>query len=388
VKILSIIFRNAFRHRLRTILTILGIATAVMAFGLLRTIVGAWNAGVAGSSANRMIVRHRVSFIFPLPTADRPEIAKVPGVTSVSWANWFGGVYGDPNDFKNFWPRFAVDPDTWFQMYPEFVVPPDQLAAFMKDRSGCIIGAKLAAQHGFKIGDVITLNGDIFPGSWQFTVRGIYHGKEPSTDETQMFLQWNYLYEQVTQREPGRSVGAGWYVLRVGNADDMPRVAGAVDDLYQNSQAPTKTESERAFQQGFVQMSSAIITSLQLISFIIIGIILLVLANTIVMAVRERTREYAVLKTIGFTGRHLAAFILGESLLIGLAGGLVGVLLTFPVVNGFSKAVPTMFPVIGVAPVTIALALATAALCSVAAAVAPTIRAVRLPIVNGLRTVG
>ena len=389
MKILSIIFRNAFRHRLRTILTVLGIATAVMAFGLLRTIVGAWNAGVAASSANRMIVRHRVSFIFPLPTADRAELEKVPGVTTVSWANWFGGVYGpDPNDFKNFWPRMAVDPDTWFKVYPEFVVAPDQLAAFLKDRSGCIIGAKLAVQHGFKIGDVITMNGDIFPGSWQFTVRGIYHGKEPSTDETQMFFQWNYLYEQVQLREPGRQVGAGWYVLQVGNPDDMPKVAGAVDDLYQNSQAPTKTESERAFQQGFVQMSSTIITSLQVISFVIIGIILLVLANTIVMAVRERTREYAVLKTIGFTGRHLAAFILGESLLIGLAGGVVGVLLTFPVVKGFSQALPTMFPVIGVAPVTIVVALAAAALCGVAAAAAPTVRAVRLSIVNGLRTVG
>jgi putative ABC transport system permease protein len=388
MKTLRIIFRNAFRHRLRTVLTVLGIATAVMAFGLLRTIVGAWNAGVSNSSANRMIVRHRVSFIFPLPTADRQEIAKVPGVTNVSWANWFGGVYGDPNDFKNFWPRMAVDPETWFQVYPEFVVAPAQLADFVKDRSGTIIGAKLAAQHAFKVGDVITLDGDIFPGPWQFTVRGIYHGKEPSTDETQMFFQWNYLYEQVAQREPGRTVGAGWYVLQVGHPDDMPRVAGAVDDLYQNSQAPTKTESERAFQQGFVAMSSTIITSLQVISFVIIGIILLVLANTIVMAVRERTREYAVLKTLGFTGRHLATFILGESLLIGLAGGVVGVVLTFPVVKGFSQALPTMFPVIGVSAFTIVLALGAAALCGLAAAAAPTVRAIRVSIVNGLRTVG
>lgn len=388
MKILSIILRNAFRHRLRTILTILGIATAVMAFGLLRTIVGAWNAGVTGSSANRMIVRHRVSFIFPLPNADGAQIAKVPGVSTVSWANWFGGVYGDPNDFKNFWPRLAVDPDTWFQVYPEFVVAPDQLAAFAQDRSGCIIGAKLAAQHGFKLGDVISMNGDIFPGPWQFTVRGIYHGKEPSTDETQMFFQWTYLDEQVKQREPGRNVGAGWYVVRVSNPDAMPQVAGTVDELFQNSQAPTKTESEREFQQGFVQMSSAIITSLQVISFVIIGIILLVLANTIVMAVRERTREYAVLKTLGFTGRHLFTFILGESLLIGLAGGVVGILLTFPVVKGFSRALPTMFPVIAIAPVTIALALVAAGLCGVAAATAPAVRAARLSIVNGLRTVG
>jgi putative ABC transport system permease protein len=388
VKILSIIFRNAFRHKLRSFLTVLGIATAVMAFGLLRTIVRAWNAGVANSSANRMIVRHRVSFIFPLPQADRPEILRVPGVTTVSWANWFGGVYGDAADFRNFWPRMAVDPDTWFQVYPEFQVPPDQLAAFQKDRSGAIIGRKLAAQHGFKIGDVITLNGDIFPGSWPFTVRGIYTGKEPSTDETQMFFQWNYLYEQVNQREPGRNVGAGWYVLKIDHPDDMARVAEAVDNLYTNSQAPTKTESERAFQQSFVSMSSAIITSLEVISFVIIGIILLVLANTIVMAVRERTREYAVLKTIGFTGRHLAVFILGESLVIGLAGGVLGVLLTFPVVQVFSVALPTMFPVIGVAPVTIILAIGAAALCGLAAAAAPTVRAVRMSIVNGLRTVG
>src|SRR6266550_8089853 len=137
----------------------LGIATAVMAFGLIRTIVGAWNAGVAASAENRMITHHSVSFIFPVPLPYRQAIARVPGVTAVSWANWFGGVYGaDPNDFKNFWPRLAVDPETWFKVYPEFVVAPDERDAFMKDRSGCIIGAKLAAQHGFKIGDVITMN--------------------------------------------------------------------------------------------------------------------------------------------------------------------------------------------------------------------------------------
>ena len=193
MKMLSIIFRNAFRHKLRSFLTILGIATAVMAFGLLRTVVSAWNNGVANSAENRMIVRQRVSFIFPLPLTDRPEIQKVPGVVEATWANWFQGVYGDANDFRNFWPRFAVDPDTWFDVYPEYLVPPDQMKAFMQDRSGVILGRKTAANHNFKIGDVITLNGDIFPGTWQFTVRGIYAGKEAWTDETGMFLNWNYL---------------------------------------------------------------------------------------------------------------------------------------------------------------------------------------------------
>lgn len=388
MKTLSLIIRNAFRHKLRSLLTILGIATAVMAFGLLRTIVGAWNAGVANSSENRMIVRHRVSFIFPLPQADRLELEKVPGVVGVTWSNWFGGVYGDPNDFKNFWPRMAVDPETYFKIYPEFQVPPEQLKAFQQDRSGALIGRKTAALHNFKVGDVITLNGDIFPGTWQFTVRGIYTGRDPSTDETQMFFQWDYLSENVKQREPGRDVGAGWYVLNVDRPDDMVKVAAAVDTMYTNSQAPTKTESERAFQQGFVAMSSAIITSLEVISFVIIGIILLVLANTIVMAVRERTREYAVLKTLGFTGRHVLTFILGEALVIGFLGGVLGILLTFPIVKGFGKALPTFFPIIGVSGVTVAMALLAACLCGLAAGAAPALRAARMPIVSGLRTVG
>jgi len=387
VKLLRLVFKNLSRHRLRTALTMLGIATAVMAFGLIRTIVGAWNAGVTGASANRMITRHRVSLIFPLPLPYRQDIAKVPGVTDVSWGNWFGGVYGDPNDFKNFWARFAVD-STYFDLYPEFQIPPDQLAAFKKERDACIIGRKLAQQHGFKLGDVITMEGDIFPGRWQWVVRGIYTGRDPSTDETQMFFQYDYLYEQVKAREPGRPVDAGWYVLRVGSPDAMARVAATVDTMFVNSRAPTKTESEREFQQSFVQMSSAIITSLQVISVVIIGIILLVLANTIVMSVRERTREYAVLKTLGFSGRHLVALVFGEALVISLTGGVVGLFLTFPIVQGFAKALPTFFPVINVAPLTVALGIGAALLAGLAAAAVPANRVVRMPIVVGLRTVG
>ncbi len=340
MKLLRLVFKNLFRHRLRTALTIVGIATAVMAFGLIRTIVGAWNAGVTGAAANRMITRHRVSLIFPIPLPYRNEIARVPGVTAVSWANWFGGVYGEPNDFKNFWPRFAVDPDTYFDLYPEFQLPPDQLAAFKKERNACVIGRKLAQQHGFKLGDVITMEGDIYPGSWQWVVRGIYTGRDPSTDETQMFFQFAYLFEQVRQREPGRPV------------------------------------------------ASAIITSLQVISVVIVGIVLLVLANTIVMSVRERTREYAVLKTLGFSGRQLAGFVLGEALVISLSGGVLGLLLTFPIVKGFAKALPTFFPVINVAPLTMALGIGAALLAGLAAAAIPANRVMRMPIVVGLRTVG
>ena len=388
MKLFKIVLKNLFRHRLRTILTMLGIATAVMAFGLIRTIVGAWNAGVVASSANRMITRHSVSFIFPVPLPYRQTLARVPNVAAVSWANWFGGVYGDPNDFKNFWPRLAVDPDTYLDLYPEFQLAPDQLAAFKKERNAAVIGRKLAAQHGFKLGDVITMEGDIFPGRWEWVVRGIYTGRDQTVDETQMFFQWNYLFEQVQAREPGRPVDAGWYILRVQPAEAMPRVATTIDEQFVNSRAPTKTESEKAFQQSFVAMSSAIITSLQVISVVIVGIILLVLANTILMAVRERTREYAVLKTLGFSARHLFVLIFGESLLIAICGGLIGLALTFPMVAGFGRALPTFFPIINVAPLTIGLALGAALIAGAVAAFFPATRVVRTPIVAGLRTVG
>jgi putative ABC transport system permease protein len=388
VKLIKIILKNLFRHRLRTTLTMLGIATAVMAFGLIRTIVGAWSAGVEASAANRMITRHSVSFIFPLPLPYRQQIVRIPGVAAVSWANWFGGVYGDPNDFKNFWPRFAIDAETFYDLYPEYQVPADQLAQFRKERNACIIGRKLAEQHGFKIGDLITMEGDIFPGRWEWVVRGIYTGRDQTVDETQMHFHWNYLYEQVQQREPGRPVDAGWFILRVDPPDAMPRVATAVDEQFVNSRAPTKTETEKAFQQGFVAMSSAIITSLQVISVVIVGIILLVLANTIVMAVRERTREYAVLKTLGFSARHLVVLIFGESLLIAFGGGVIGLALTFPMVAGFGKALPTFFPIINVAPLTIGLAFGAALVAGAVAALFPATRVVRMPIVAGLRTVG
>jgi putative ABC transport system permease protein len=388
VKLIKIILKNLFRHRLRTTLTMLGIATAVMAFGLIRTIVGAWSAGVEASAANRMITRHSVSFIFPLPLPYRQQIVRIPGVAAVSWANWFGGVYGDPNDFKNFWPRFAIDAETFYDLYPEYQLPADQLAQFRKERNACIVGRKLAEQHGFKIGDLITMEGDIFPGRWEWVVRGIYTGRDQTVDETQMHFHWNYLYEQVQQREPGRPVDAGWFILRVDPPDAMPRVATAVDEQFVNSRAPTKTETEKAFQQGFVAMSSAIITSLQVISVVIVGIILLVLANTIVMAVRERTREYAVLKTLGFSARHFVVLIFGESLVIAACGGLIGLALTFPMVAGFGKALPTFFPIINVAPLTIGLAFGAALIAGAVAALFPATRVVRMPIVTGLRTVG
>jgi len=386
--VLKLVLKNALRHKLRTFLTVLGIAIAVMSFGFLRTVVTAWSYGVEASAANRMITRSSVSFIFPLPYAYRDQIARVPGVKTVSFANWFQGVYKDAADFKNFFPRMAVDPETYFDAYPEFIVSPEELKAFRAERNACLVGRKIANEHGFKVGDIITVEGDIYPGRWDFVVRGFYRGRDASTDETQMLFHWKYLDERIKELQPSREGNVGWYILIVDDPARMTEVGRTIDAMYLNSRAGTKTETEREFQQGFVSMSSAIINSLEIVSFIIIGIILLVLANTIVMAARERTTEYAVLKTIGFSPRHIIGLIAGESLLIAGIGGALGLALTFPIAGGFASMFPTFFPVFNVEVITIILAALVAALAGVVAALFPTIRTLRTSIAEGLRAIG
>ncbi len=387
MKVLKLIYKNLFRHKLRSMLTILGIAVAVFMFGFVRTVVTAWSFGVEAASADRLVTRHAVSFIFPLPLAYRNQITELPGVSKVSYATWFQGIYKDQS-FQNFFPRLACDPETIFDVYPEYIVPSDQLATFKKQRNSCIIGKKLVDQHGFKIGDVIPVKGDIYPGDWEFTVVGIYSGKDKTADETQMFFSWEYLNERNRQAASFATDNVGWYIVQIANPNEAASVSEAVDALYANSGAKTKTETEKAFQQSFVSLSGAIITSLEVVSYVIIGIILMVLANTIIMSARERVREYAVLRTLGFTSMHVVGLIAGESIFISFIGGIVGVLLTFPSANGFGAAFPTMFPVFAVAPLTVVMALGFSMLVGIVASVFPSIRSANMKIVDGLRQIG
>jgi putative ABC transport system permease protein len=385
MKVFKLIIRNIFRHKLRALLTMLGIAIAVMSFGLLRSIVGAWYAGSDSAQPDRLITRNAVSFIFPLPLADRDQILRVPGVKEVTYENWFGGIYVDKNQF---FARMACDPETLFDLYPEFELPADQLAAFKQDRDACVIGQKLATKYHLKIGDLVPLSGDIYPGQWQFVVRGIYKGKTRTTEETNMFFHWDYLNEQLVTKSPTRANKVGWYVVKIANPNDAASVSEKIDALSKNSDAETKTETEKAFTAGFISMSGAIITGLQIVSYVIIGIIFLVLANTMLMTARERIREYAVLKTLGFTGKHLAFLIFGESISIALLGGLAGILLTFPICAGFAAAMEQFFSMLTVAPSTVVLAASFALFVGVVAGIFPVIRAINMKIVDGLRQVG
>src|SRR5512146_839790 len=311
MKVFKLIFKNTLRHKLRTTLTVLGIAIAVIAFGLLRTVVTAWSIGVEASSANRLITRQAVSFIFPLPYAYRDKIASVPGVEEVTFSNWFQGVYIDKNQF---FARLAVDANTIFDVYPEFVLSPQELSVFKKEKNSCVIGIDIAKQYNLKIGDVMTIEGDIYPGRWEFVVRGIYKPKYKTTDATQMLFHWDYVDDRMREEAPVRAGDVGWYVVKLGDPSKSAEISEKIDALFKNSPAETKTETERAFQQGFLAATSAIITSMNVLSFVIIGIIMLVLANTMIMSARERTREYAVFKTLGFSAKHLVGLIMGASL--------------------------------------------------------------------------
>ncbi len=386
MKILKLIFKNALRHKLRALLTILGIAIAVMAFGVLRTVVTAWNAGVDAAAVDRLITRQAISFIFPLPYAYRDKIQNIEGVEKVTWANWFGGVYIDKNQF---FARFAVDPETYFDVYPEFLLSKEELATFKKEQNSCIIGADIATRYKIKIGDVMPLEGDIYPGQWQFVVRGIYTPRDKSTDATAMVFHWKYLDERMRVEMPGREGEVGWYIIKIKDPNQSAIISDKVDALFKNSRAETKTETERAFTQGFIAASSAILTAMNVMSFVIIGIIMLVLGNTMIMSARERTREYAVLKTLGFSGGHLIAFIGGESMLIAFLGGAFGLLLTFPLVQGFAMALPKgFFPVFNIENSTIIIAASSALFVGVAASIFPIVKALRTTIVDGLRHIG
>jgi len=383
--IFKLIFRNAFRHKLRTFLTVLGVTIAILAFGLLRTVVSAWYAGVEASSATRLVARNAVSLVFPLPLAYKDKIRQIEGVKGVSYGTWFGGIYIDE---KNFFANYAMEPKTYLAMYPEIIIPSEQMAAFLRDRKGAVAGRKLVERFGWKIGDIVTLKGTIFPGNWDFVIRGIYRGRDNTVDETAFFFQWEYLNE--TLKKAGRSWTdkAGWYLIEIKDPHIAADVSQRIDKTFKNSLAETLTETEKAFQLSFISMTEAIVVAIKLVSFVIIFIIMAVVANTMAMTARERIGEYAIFKTLGFRGFHIGGLIFGESIIITMIGAVFGIMLTFPVAKIFAHELSTFFPIFNVETKTIYMDLAASFIVAFVAGIFPTWRAVNIRIADGLRRIG
>jgi putative ABC transport system permease protein len=381
VKYFRLIAANLLRAKRRTFLTVFSIAVALFLFCTLRTVITSFEASLRASEATRLVVRHAASLVFPLPLAYRERLVQVPGVTGVTYGNWFGGYYQDP---KNRFAQFAMDVPTMLDIFPETVLPPDQAQAFRSERTACVIGRALARKYGWKIGDQIPIVGTIFPGEWRFNVRGIYEGKTKDVDENTLFFHWDFLNESLPE---GRRNYVGIYWLRIASPDQAAAVSGRVDAMFQNSPQPTKTETEKAFQAGFISMIGNVQLLLTIIGSAIVFAIMLVTINTMMMAARERTTEIAVLKTLGFSNGLILRLVGGEALLVSLAGGMLGCGLAALVFHQLDFTAGGFFPNFRVLPETVMTGILLATLMGVLSGIVPAVSAARLKIASALRKV-
>jgi putative ABC transport system permease protein len=379
VKYRRLISANLFRKKFRLMLTIGSFAVALFLFGILAVVRGAFSQGVEVAGADRVVVINKVSLIQPLPYAYRERLLRTPGVKDVTFANWFGGVYQDE---RNFFAQFAIDTDTYRQMFTEFAVPDAQWQAFVDDREGAIVGRGLAERFGWKVGDRVPIRGTIFPGNWEFNIRGIYNGTRSADDVTQFWFHWKYLDER-SQYQKGM---VGWYTVRVDDPNDSARLVQAVDQEFANSPWETKTETEKAFATGFVKQMGNIEFLILSIGAVVFFTLLLVTGNTMAIAVRERTRELAVLKAVGFSDRFVLGLVVAESLTVAFVGGVLGLALCKLFTLGGD---PTggLLPFFYLPSQAIALGVAASLGVGLVAATFPGWNAMRLRVVDALRRV-
>ncbi len=379
MKFLPLIVANLFRKKVRTALTVGSFAVALFLFGILAVVRGSFNQGIDAAGTDRLVVVNKVSIIQPLPISYRDRILRIPGMRDVTFDSWFGGVYQDE---RNFIPQFAIDPENQRKVFPELVVPDDQWKAFLQDRQGAIAGAETARRFGWKVGDRIPIKGTIFPGLWEFNLRGIYTGKRADADLTQFWFHHDYLEER---RQWGKGL-VGWYTVRVDRPDDAVRIAKAIDAGFANSPYETKTDTEKAFAASFIKQAGNIQLLILIIGGVVFFTLLLVTGNTMAIAVRERIAELAVLKALGFTDRFLLLLVLGEALLISTVGGAVGLALCKLFTLGGD---PTrgMMPFFYLPLPAMLLGLVAALAVGLLAGILPATSAMRLRVVDALRRV-
>jgi len=331
VKFVPLIWKNIWRRKIRTIFTILSIFVAFVLFGFLMTIRAAFSLGIDMAGIDRLVVIHKISLIMPLPLSYQPRLVAVPGVEIATNNSWFGGVYQDP---QNFFAQIALEPEPFFKIHTEMHLPPDQMKAWLADRQGAVAGRDLATRFGWRIGDKIPIQGTIWrpkSGSgdtWQFNLVGIYDG-DPGADLTNFYFRYDYLDENRTQ---GKGL-VGWYVVKIADPSQSESMARKFDDMFANSEYETKTTSEKGFVEGFAKQIGDIGSIMIAILVAVLFTILLVAANTMAQAVRERTSELAVLKTLGFSNVTVLSLVLAESLVIALVGGVLGLGLAWLIVQ-------------------------------------------------------
>lgn len=386
MKYLPIIWRNLLRRKVRTIFTIGSIFIAFVLFGILVAVRTAFSMGVDLAGADRLMVLNKISIIQPIPYSYGAQIQQIDGVKDITHANWFGGYY---QDTKNQFPNMAVDPEGWLRMYPEFQITPEEKKAWLADRSGAIVGVDTAKRFGWKVGDRVPLQATIFRrpdrAAWEFNIVGIYDSPVKGTDKTQLFFHWTYLDEAVRNSTFGGQVG--WYVIKVTDPDRSPEIAKKIDTMFANSPAETKTDTEKAFITGFAKQMGNIALITQLITAAALFQILLVAAITMAWAVRERTSELAVLKTLGFGDGRILAMVLGESCAIAVLGGALGLAVSWVLVAVVGEGIRAFLPTFYFPPRELVIGGVVVLVLGVVAGALPAWTAARLRIVDALRRV-
>ncbi len=380
-RFLPLIWRNAMRSKRRTVLTVSSIIVSLFLFATIRTVLTSFDASLETADAARLVTRRSTSLTFPLPLSYRDRLAQIPGVEAVTWSSWFGGVYIDE---RHFFMQLAVDPETYIPMYSEYVLEPKEIEDFQRERTACIVGEKLAAKYGFGHGDRITLQGTIYPGTWDFVVRGIARAPEGRDLDTNfMLLSWDYLNERI-----GNPGVVGIYTTKLSDPTRAGEVSRLIDATFANSAAETKTETEKAFQLGFITMLGNIRTVIFAIGTAIVIAIFLVSMNTMMMAARERTKEMAILKAIGFTDAAVLGLVLTESILIAITGGIVGTAFAKALFHFSDFTVGGFFPSFVVTWGTVARALGIALALGIISGAIPALNASRLRVVDAMRHTG
>jgi putative ABC transport system permease protein len=379
--------RNLARNKFRVALTLAGVAIAIVAFLLLRTVSWAWSAGPESAPKDRIVTRHRITMTMALPKRYVLDIRKAPHIKAATWANWFGGK--DPAREDEVFATLAVDPSTYFDVYDEIKLAPQDLEHFKHDKQGAVIGDLLAKRMGWKVGDHVILRSGIIPGDWQFNIDGVYSASVQTVDRASFIFDWNYVNDTVP---PARADMVGWIVSRTDGTGSVAETGLALDKLFDERDTQTRSQDERSFNASFLGMFSAILRAMNIISAVILAIMTLILGNTIAMGVRERTGEYGVLRAIGFLPSHIALWVVGESLVMGTLGGLLGTLAAWPFINVFvgrliEEHMASFFPYFGLEPAHMALGLGLSALLGAAAAAIPAWRASQLQVVDAVRRV-
>jgi putative ABC transport system permease protein len=380
MKFNHLLLANLFRKKTRLVLTTAMFGIALLLFGVLAIINIAFSGGVDIAGVDRLVVTNRTSIIQPLPLAYRDRILRIPGVKDVTHFNWFGGVYQDP---KNFFGQFAIDVEHQRQIFPEFQVPDDQWQTFVKDRTGAVAGAGLIKRFGWKVGDRIPIQGTFLPGTWEFTLDGVYHVTGKVGDENQFWFQWDYFEEKVPERYKNL---AGWYYVKVANPDDSANVAKAIDNEFSNSPYETRSDTEKAFAASWVKQFGNIKLIIMVIGAVVFFTLLLITGNTMATAVRERTAELGVLKALGFSDRSVLFLVVAESLVIAGVGGTIGLGLA-KILTMFGDPTHGFLPIFYLPARVIPWGLGSAFAVGMASAFFPAIRAKRLRVVDALRRV-